>query len=80
MSIEHLNDLIDNALIEGFKVPYCSRITGSMNAEHALGKYHGLLSIMREMFGIDEMVNTVQRTRERATRLLNIAEHAYKEV
>lgn len=79
MSIEHLNDLIDNALIEGFKVPYCSRITGSMNAEHALGKYHGLLSIMLEMFGIDAMISARERTQERATRLLNIAEHAYTE-
>ena len=63
MDINKLNELIDIALAEGAKRPGAMKQTNVLNAEFALGKFYALLSLIYDLFGVDEMVKTKERTK-----------------
>lgn len=62
MDINKLNDLIDKALAEGAKRPGAMKQTNVLNAEFSLGKFYALLFLIEDLFGIDEMIKTKDRT------------------
>lgn len=78
MTIESLNKMIDDALEEGRERPDLNHITNTINASHALGKYHALLDIMIDLFGYDEMSKTHERYKAKTEALLRIADKSYK--
>ena len=80
MSIDRLNEMIDKALSEGTGIKDCMNITKALNADHALGEYHGLMSVIEEMYGIDEMLKTHDRVQAKVDELFKIVETAYKGV
>lgn len=69
--------------LEGFTANYrnpvaqVSDTTESLNAEHTLGKYHALLSVLKEI-DCNVYIETVAATREKARELLSIVERIYK--
>lgn len=77
MTLEYLNDLIDKALLEGQKRRGAMHQTNILNAEFALGKYFALLNIIDEVYGIDEMIKTKDRTQATIDELTGIANEIY---
>ena len=78
MTIEKLNSMIDEALEEGMEKGELHHITNTINASHALGKYHALLDIITELYGYDEMAKTHDRCKATTETLLKVAEKSYK--
>ena len=77
MTIERLNEMIDDALTEGMENNLYMRTTNTINASHALGKYHALLQVINEDYGIDEMIKTYERTQAKAELLLGVSNKSY---
>lgn len=56
-----------------------SETTEALNAEHTLGEYHALISVLKYL-DYNAFIDIVEETREQATELLTITEKAYKGV
>lgn len=54
-----------------------SNTTEALNAEHTLGEYHALISILKAL-DYNAFIDVIEETRAQATELLNITEKAYK--
>ena len=54
-----------------------SETTEALNAEHTLGEYHALISVLKYL-DFNAFIDIVEETREQATELLTITEKAYK--
>lgn len=54
-----------------------SEITEILNAEHTLGEYHALISVLKHL-DYNAFIDIVEETREQATELMTITEKAYK--
>lgn len=69
--------------LDGFKPNYrntlyqVSETTEALNAEHTLGEYHALISILKYL-DFNAFIDIVEETRKQATELLTITEKAYK--
>lgn len=69
--------------LDGFKPNYrntlyqVSETTEALNAEHTLGEYHALISVLKYL-DFNAFIDIVEETREQATELLTITEKAYK--
>lgn len=71
---EALNGFIPNYRNTRYQV---AETTEALNAEHTLGEYHALISILKYI-DFNAFIDIVEETREQATELLNITEKAYK--
>ena len=76
MTMEKINKMIDEALSEGESRPIANK-TNILNAEYALGKYHGILRIAEDLYGIDALVSIYDRTKDRVDILTAIANTIY---
>lgn len=76
MTLEKINEMIDTALSEGESRPINNK-TNILNAEYALGKYHGILRIAQELYGYNALVSIYDRTKDQVNKLMDIANTIY---
>lgn len=62
MTLERLNQMIDEAITAAEIRPQAMKQTNILNAEYATGKVFAILDIIHELYGIDALIAARERT------------------
>ena len=78
MTLERLNEML-NESINGAEIrPHAMKQTNILNAEYASGECMAILNIIKELFGLDAFIAAYDRTRTARDTLLERTQEIYK--
>ena len=77
MSLEKLNLMIDKAIEEAAIRPRAMKETNILNAEYACGKRWAIIEIIEELYGLDAMIEAIERTEAAAEALTMRTQELY---
>lgn len=78
ITVDYLKNAINNALNTDIRPSdTCLPVTVSINAEHALGRYHALIGLL-QVLDLDAFVEVHEAAQPRIKELLDAVESLYK--
>lgn len=77
MTLERLNQMIDEAITAAEIRPQAMKQTNILNAEYALGKVFAILDIIQNTHGIDALIKAKERIDNSITELTDRTQAIY---
>lgn len=77
MTLERLNQMIDEAITAAEIRPHAMKQTNILNAEYALGKVFAILDIIQNTHGIDALIEAKERIDNSITELTDRTQAIY---
>ena len=77
MTLQELNELIDEAIEKSKENPAAMPQTNALNAEYCLGTIHAYIDIIWKQYGIDAFFEAVDRTGSTVKELMERTQIVY---